>query len=419
MLVEFRVKNFRSIRSEQCLSLVASKDKALADTNLIGTGIRSLPQLIRSSVIYGANASGKSNLIRALAFMKEVIATSATKIREGQKFNHQPFKLDKKSGNQPTEFEITFIDRGIRYQYGFTILPDRIAEEWLIVYKTAKPQVWFNRAINAENGKDEYKFGTHLTGERKLWEKSTRTNALFLSKAVDLNSEKLRPIYLWIVEKLKIVASGQQPVNDFSIECAQTDEGKDEILRFLAAADLSIADLSFEKRKVTQVGLHLGMEKDQLPTHDYRQFEAQIPLFEHKAQDGTASFEIPEESAGTQRIFAFAGPVIDVLKRGSILVVDELDGSLHPLMVRFLISTFQSSETNKNGAQLIFTTHDTSALNVDIFRRDQIWFIEKDRAQSSQLYPLSDFSPRKNEAIERGYLMGRYGALPFLTEFRF
>ena len=143
--------------------------------------------------------------------------------------------------------------------------------------------------------------------------------------------------------------------------------------------------------------------------------------FLHKTVDSDEKvlFDFSDESGGTQKLFAFAGPLLDVLSKGRILFVDELDTSLHPLMVRFLISLIHNQEINKNNAQLAFTTHDTSVLDTDIFRRDQVWFVEKDAESASRLYPLSDFSPRKGEALERGYLKGRYGALPFIGEFKF
>jgi len=415
MLVEFRVKNFRSIRAEQRLSLVADKDSTYEESHLIETGNSAIPRLLKSAVVYGPNAGGKSNLINALAFMRTIVATSATQIREGQQFNCPAFKLDSKSKEQPSEFELTFINQGVRYQYGFSLTPERVIEEWLLVYKTAKPQMWFSRHFNAKSGKDEYDLGSHLTGQRALWQESTRSNALFLSKAVDLNSERLRPIFLWIVEGLIIFGAGSQPVFDFSVGYAQTEEGKVALLHFLNAADLSIADMTFENKKMKQFGFHL--EDGKPPLQTLTEFEAPMPIFLHQAEEGTATFEIQDESTGTQRFFAFAGPILDVLKNGRVLIVDELDNSLHTLMIKFLISQFHSTNNNTQGAQLIFTTHDTSLLDHEIFRRDQIWLVKKDPAQATILYPLTDFSPRKKEALGRGYLMGRYGALPFLTDF--
>jgi AAA15 family ATPase/GTPase len=144
--------------------------------------------------------------------------------------------------------------------------------------------------------------------------------------------------------------------------------------------------------------------------------EMLVPVFQHATSKGSAKFELNEESDGTQRLYGLAAPVIDVLKRGRILVVDELDSSLHPLLVRRLISMFHDPSMNKAGAQLIFSTHDTSLLDHSLFRRDQVWFTEKDSDQATRIYPLTDFSPRKREAWERGYLTGRYGAVPFFSE---
>ena len=149
--------------------------------------------------------------------------------------------------------------------------------------------------------------------------------------------------------------------------------------------------------------------------------EKGVPLirFQHRDnQDHPVFFHFSDESDGTQKLFAFSGPWLDVLEKGRILFVDELDTSLHPLLVRFLIENFHNEKTNKNNAQLVFTTHDTSILDTDLFRRDQIWFVEKDRENATKLYPLSDFSPRKGEAIEKWYLKGRYGALPVIRDLR-
>ncbi|MEI6758648.1 MAG: ATP-binding protein [Chlorobium sp.] len=401
MLIEFRVKNFRSIREEQRLSLVANSDKEHSETHIVKGRETTGLHILKSAVIYGANASGKSNLVSALLFMQQVVAESATLVKEGEKFFLQPFRLDNESPQKPTEFEITFVLSGVRYQYGFALLPERIVEEWLLVYSTSKPQIWFNRQYNPETNEDDYKFSSHLSGEKKLWQKSTRSNALFLSKAVDLNSNALRPVFLWIVQHLYIIGAGHQPLLDYSTKLAKSPEGQDQLLCFLNAADLSIADVSLER----------GKKKDS-------ETDALIPVFLHKASDGSAKFEIQEESAGTQRLFAFAGPILDILDKGSVLVVDELDGSLHTMIVRFLLSIINSSKHNAKGAQLIFTTHDTSIMDTDILRRDQFWFVEKNQAQATQLYPLTDFSPRKKEALERGYLIGRYGAIPFLNDFK-
>ena len=204
---------------------------------------------------------------------------------------------------------------------------------------------------------------------------------------------------------------------EFSTAFAQLPEGNKQLLDFLNAADFSISEFSLEMRKTRQVSLKIDGEKP--PVHQVIDSEALMPVFFHKGAEGTAQFEIHDESTGTQRLFAFAGPILDVLHNGSVLIVDELDGSLHTKIVRFLLSIINSSTSNTKGAQLIFTTHDTSIMDVKLFRRDQIWFAEKDQSHATHLYPLTDFRPRKNEVLEKGYLVGRYGAIPFINDVMF
>jgi AAA15 family ATPase/GTPase len=413
MLLEFRVRNFRSIRDEQVISMVASKDKKMADTHLASTGLKNPSHVVRSAVVYGPNASGKSTLLLALNFMRGVVAESATTMQLGQTFNIQPFRLDADWTEQPTEFEISFMLGGVRHQYGFTLTPERIVDEWLLVYRTAKPQQWFSRHFDEKTQSSVYEFSTHLTGPRKLWQETTRPNALFLSTAVQLNSELLGPIFRWLVEQPVYFGAGLVPPPDFTTALLQTETGKRAVRDFLASADISISDVLSVPRQGFQQKIMFGPEG----THVTREEkELLMPQFVHKTEHGSATFELHEESQGTQRLYAMAAPVLDVLQHGRLLVVDELDSSLHPLLVRRLVRLFHQPEHNPLGAQLLFTTHDTSLLDRTLFRRDQIWFTEKDRDQATRLYPLTDFSPRETEAWERGYLVGRYGAVPFFSE---
>ena len=413
MLLEFRIRNYRSIRDEIVISFVASKDKKLADTHLASTGIKSLPHVVRSAVVYGPNASGKSTLLQALAFMRALVAESATLMQLGQTFNIQPFRLDATCAAKPTEFEITFIFNGVRHQYGFSLTPERIISEWLLVYRTAKPQQWFSSQFDEKTQSSIYEFSTHLTGPRKLWQDSTRSNALFLSTAAQLNSELLGPVFSWLVEQPVYFSAGLTPPPDHTTELLQTESGRRAVRDFLASADISISDVMTVQRQGFQQKIMLGPQGAKV-MHDEQ--EMLMPQFVHKTERGSASFELYEESQGTQRLYALAAPVLDVLKHGRLLIVDELDSSLHPLLVRRLVRMFHQPELNPHGAQLFFTTHNSSLLDRTLFRRDQIWFTEKDNDQATRLYPLSDFSPRENEAWERGYLTGRYGAVPFFND---
>ena len=415
MLIEFRVKNFRSLRDEQVLSLVASKDKTLQDTHTLTTGLKAAPSLLRSAVVYGANASGKSNLVKALQYMRGVVVESATVIQPGQTYAVQPFRLDAESAKEPTTFEVTFILGDIRYQYGFSMTAQRIVSEHLLVYKAFKPQRWFDRHFDAETGKDVYDFGAGLKGPKNLWEGATRPNALFLSMAVQLNSEALRPVFDWFVNGLVIVNEQAQLTPQVSIQMLKEADGRKQICDFLTAADISIADIEVTTRKVPGQAVHFDLVagKTELRTEEMEEHSLR---FSHVTAQGRAVFDLMDESNGTRNLLFLAGPVMDLLRKGLTLVIDELDTSLHTLLLRELVRLFHRPEVNTGGAQLIFTTHDTSLLDApDLFRRDQVWFVEKDRHQASALVSLSEFSPRKNEALERGYLMGRYGGVPFLS----
>lgn len=414
MLVEFRVKNFRSLRDEQVLSLVASKDKTLEDTHTLVTGLKAAPSLLRSTAIYGANASGKSNLIKALQYMRGVVIESATVIQPGQTYAVQPFRLDAESASQPVEFEVTFILDGVRYQYGFAMTAQRIVSEHLLVYKAFKPQRWFERHFDAAIGKDVYDFGPGLKGPKNLWEGATRPNALFLSMAVQLNSEILRPVFDWFVGGLVIFNEQAQLSPQVSIQMLKQADSRKQICDFLSAADISIADIEVVTRKVPGQTVHFDLVAGKTEVRTEEMEEHQL-FFSHVTEQGKAMFELMDESNGTRNLLFLTGPVMDILRKGLTLVIDELDTSLHTLLVRELVRLFHRPEVNTGGAQIIFSTHDTSLLDAPgLFRRDQIWLVEKDRSQASSLISLSEFSPRKNEALERGYLLGRYGAVPFL-----
>lgn len=417
MLVEFRVKNFRSFRDEQTLSLVASKDKTQQETHTFPSGFPATPNLLRSAAIYGANASGKSNIIKALQFMRGVVLESASIIQPGQHFNLQPFRLDEKFANEPTWFEITFIIDGVRYQYGFSMTAERVISEHLMVYKAFKPQRWFERNYNKKTDKDEYEYGPALKGNKTVWEGATRPNSLFLSMAVQLNSEQLIPLFDWFNHHLVIMNEITPLSPNFTVQMLQHDDARKKICSFLTNADISISNIDTITRKVPAQNFKIDLKSG---NNEVSSSENEITelKFHHTTANGNAVFDLKDESGGTRNLLFLAGPILDILQKGLTLVIDELDNSLHTLLVRDLIRLFHQPESNVANAQLIFTTHDTALLDAyGLFRRDQIWFVEKKNDQNSELYCLIDFSPRKNEALERGYLQGRYGSVPILKPF--
>jgi len=425
MFIEFNVTNYRSIRDTQTISMAASKYyNELDEMNCFDSGITGLQKMLRSAVIYGPNAAGKSNLFRALHFMQSFVLESHS-LQEGQTIKTVPFALNEHSKNEPSEFEIFFLQDNVRYQYGFAANRMRVTKEWLLAFPEGKAQRWYEREYDATEDKDKWYFGSKFSGRRQLWQEATRKNALFLSTAIQLNNEQLKPVFSWFQNKLVSILPGT-PINlKFSIDQCASAEGTLRIMDFMNSADIGISGIEVKKIPIPP------MKSEMLPPDMPQPIKEKILLemqgkelpdiqFLHKMDTGeSVPFRFSDESDGTKRLFAFAGPWLDVLAKGRILFVDELGTSLHPLMVRFLLGLIQNQEINRYNAQLIFTTHDTSVLDTDILRRDQIWFVEKDPKQASRLYPLSDFKPRQGEALEKGYLKGRYGALPFIGELRF
>jgi uncharacterized protein len=417
VLLEFRVKNFRSLRDEQVFSMVASSDKDLLATHAVETGLKAAPHVLRTAAIYGANASGKSNLIKALQFMRGVVVESATVIQPGQRYDRlQTFRLDSRTINERTEFETTFLINGVRYQYGFAMTQERILEEYLYVYKNFKPQTWFERRFDTEQGIDIYSDTSSLKGDKRLWQRQTRENCLFLSMAAQLNSAMLSPVFSWFLNDLIIVNEYQQLAFDFTIQSLESNLNNKRLKNFLKAAGIDVDDIEIEKKKVQghalNVDLATGISEKRIQDIDHINV-----FFWHRTPHGEARFDLFEESTGTRIFFAFSAPLFDVVEQGKTVIFDELESSLHPTLVQKIIDLFHEPKINSRSAQLIFATHNTSLLDAyGLLRRDQIWLIEKDKDQASSLIPLSDFSPRKGEKIGRGYLQGRYGAIPFLQE---
>lgn len=424
MLIEFSVTNYRSILERQTLNMAASTYSELESQNTFISGSDdNLPRLLRSSVLYGPNASGKSTLIQALQLVKDQVMNSQRESQAEDDIDVVPFKLTQESRAADSEFEVTFVEQGVRYEYGFCCNTKRFTEEWLIAYPLGRAQKWFHRVFDVDTGKDSYKFSTLFLGGKirhLLWTEQTRPNALFLSTAIQLNNEQLKPAWDWFKLRLRVIGS----VHDFSplytLKRCSKDEDRLRVVAFMNSADLSISDIQLKESLFSEELLPKDMPppiRDEL-LKGIGGRKMVKPRFFHKDvhTEEVVEFDESEESDGTRALFAISGPWLDVIENDRVLVVDELDSSLHPLLVHHLVKQLHSTRTN---AQLIFTTHDTTLLSQKLLRRDQVWFMEKDEKSATRLYPLSDFSPRDSEAIERGYLNGRYGGIPFLKDLDF
>ncbi|MCB2184652.1 MAG: ATP-binding protein [Desulfobulbaceae bacterium] len=421
MLIEFSISNYRSFWETQTLSMAAGPIKELQEENSFTPPVEGFPNLLRSAVVYGPNGGGKSNLIAALDFMQRLVLSSSKESQEGEYIKRKPFLLHSQGPSQSSEFETIFIQDGIRYQYGFETTEKRVTHEWLLAYPGNRAQRWFERTYNPETEEEEWYLGAKLTGPKKTWQNSTRSNALFLSTAVQLNSEQLKPVFAWF-KKLVIIRHGELIDKGFTVKSCEDKEKCDDILKFLKGASILVDGIEIKERKFEplQFPSDLPEEVKNFIKKDLPQSVKDV-FFKHQLSDTGDSISLPlqEESDGTQKLFAYAAPWLDVLSNGLVLVVDELDNSFHPHLVRYMLKLIHDSESNRENGQLIFSTHDTSILDTKILRRDQIWFTERDSNYATQLYPLTDFHPRKKEALEKGYLQGRFGALPYIGEVKF
>lgn len=422
MLVEFKVANYRSFRDEQTLSLVASNDTHLAE-NCVDQGKL---RLLKTVGVYGPNASGKSNLIKALQVMKAVVSDSAD-YQPGRQLPLQPFLFDSELQKKPSTFEVVFYHEKVRYQYGFAATIERIHEEWLYAYPKGRAQTWYERTSN----RDDWKFGSFLKGERERLKDKTRDNVLFLSVGAQWNNKQLTAVYEWFRTMLRVMPTGATwaPVTARMLLRAEDDrEERESLYRLieecLQAADLGIYGIKVKEEEVAKPKFFAELAEGLRDTFDvvWKDVKEDLGIkveMLHKDVKGDERIPLPiqEESDGTRRFFELLGPWLQALRFGLTAFIDELESSLHPLLALELVKYIQHPELSSEGAQLIFATHDTTLLDPELFRRDQIWFTEKDEHGATRLYSMLDYKPRKGEAMQKGYLSGRYGALPIIKSF--
>jgi AAA15 family ATPase/GTPase len=429
MLIEFRIGNFRSFAEPQTFSLVASSDARHPD-NCIPFGRL---QLLKSAVLYGANASGKSNLINAIRFMRRFILLSATRMNVGDEIRVFPFQLSPKSLSQASFFEASFVAGNVRYQYGFTVTSKRVQDEWLIAFPKGRAQRLLERRFDIKTEQTAWSFRGELHNEGKLLKERTRDNGLALSRGAELNIGPLTTILLWFREKTAALdLSNSQELELHTDQTAWRLEHdpvfRERVVRLIRHADLGICELEMSPT-TNAFGPRSAADEDNpelpmilfgRPTSLFQAYENPGRRIQsiHESQSGVrVPFNFLEaESKGTQRFFALAGLWLDALDRGALLVIDELDCSLHPTLMRKLVELFQTRDANPSGAQLVFSTHDSTLMDLELFRRDQIWIVEKGRDGASHLSSLYDYEekPRNNEALQRRYLAGHYGGVPVL-----
>lgn len=444
MIIQFRMANIRSLRDEQVLSMVAS---TRADTGRAGRAVPGAPvTALCAAGIFGANASGKSNVLKALHFLCRAVEGSHRTWQPDQGVPRTPFCLDGGGQQRPTELELDFLLGEVRYSYGFQVDDEQILAEWLHAFPQGRRQSWFTRE------KSTFSFGKKLAGQNRAIAALTRKNSLFLSAAAQNNHEQLMPLYRWLVQSIQLIdlSSYATDAGWFARETvhALSQSGsRRAVVELLRFADLGIVDARIRRRQNSEqiqtrnldlVGAVIDNSAE-LTLHPQaaaalqetrRSGFTQEVVLDHETAGTAGGKEIPfqHESEGTKLWFGLLGPLLHTLMTGGVLLADELDRSLHPHLVSALVHVFQNPRTNPRCAQLIFNTHDTSLIGTlhkglssdigqsTVLARDQIWFTEKAADGSTHLYPLTDFKPRKDESLERGYLQGRYGAVPVLDE---
>ena len=397
MLVELRIQNYRCFKEEQVLSMTAGSDQSLPD-NVIQPSDTAKIKLLRSIIIYGPNASGKTKILEGLKFIRDFVRESANR-KPDDPIDTQPFLLNPETANAPSTFEITFIQDQIRYQYGISVDRRRVWREYLYAAPKGRTVPYYQRAWNDETKQDEYYFGSSMKGQNEKISALTRENALFLSVAAAFKHPVLSTVYQWFSGIYLELNPLQEPNIDLLLVDEHYHQGIRDLLRF---ADLGIWDYQV-KEKVHSENI-------------LQQMSERIEILHHTPEQNIVVFPLSSESNGTRHILYLSHLVLRALEKGDILVVDEMDASMHPLLVRAIVDMFHNPAINRHNAQLIFNTHDTTLLDNSLFRRDQIWFTEKDQDGATHLYSLLEYSPRKGESLAKGYLQGRYGAIPFLGD---
>lgn len=374
-------------------------------------------KFLKSAVLYGANAGGKSNLFTAMLRMKTLIINSSKESQATEDLNVEAFKLNTETENMPSMFEIVFIYKNVLYRYGFVIDRKTVHEEWLYHrpdLNKSKEYMLFIR--NGDN--IEIKARTIFAEEAKGLEKKTRSNALFISVVANFNGKTAMNILEWM-KQFEFLSGTNNSSMGYTLGMLDNPKYKKSILHFMRAADMDIEDLHLEKVNLAHLKLDKELPNDIMDRISSVQIAKSLrKKFDgHNVQVGFSVFDVSDsESEGTKKFLGIAGPILEKLQDGGILVVDELDAKLHPLLTKKIIEMFHSYDINTKNAQLIFATHDVSHLNKDTFRRDQVWFAEKDRYGATELYSLAEYKQekkiRKDASYGKDYLLGKYGGIP-------
>ena len=429
VLLAFRAENARSFKEEIELSLLAT---AMAEKQYVrmvpwragGSSVRVLPV----AGAFGANGSGKSNLLKIMADMRRLVLGSFRSGVPGGGMPRWPFRLDEESSRMPTRYEVNIVLHGVRHEYGFELDDEQVMQEWAHYYPRGKAALLFHRQGEA------IRLGAAERPRSRAVLNLLRPNALFLSTAAAIEHPVLSPLYQWFLDNLRL-AEADSRLSRQVLTAKMLDNGprREAVLQLLRAADLGITGVRQQPpdpamqekiRRVVHILMGTEDESDHDPAPASTDFSEMTGVnLVHRGTSADVELDNVDESLGTLVWFGLVGPVIESLTTGSVLLADELDASLHPDLVAQLVQLYQNPNTNPRHAQLLFNSHDTSlmggAVGERLLGRDQVWFTQKLNDGQTELYQLIDFEPRKQEAVGKRYLEGWYGAKPIISSAEF
>jgi AAA15 family ATPase/GTPase len=423
MLIQFSATNFLSFKDKVTLSLAAGKIKSKnheLDKGAIFSAINELP-LLKCAVIYGANASGKSNIFEAVKFAKSFVINSSKESQADESIPVTPYRLSTESQVKASEFEIVFSTNGKVYEYSFAVDSAAVHYEKLALHKKTREITLFERDAKGIRLHKEFSEGDRLA-------EKTRSNALFLSVCANFDGEISTSILRWFRRIRVISGLVDNGLMSFTQKCLEKKEGGEsrQISSLLKSFDLGLERVTVGKQINDGLPNDMPEEVKSIFSQLKKLGNAKVQVMKrvesfHKVFDdsgkivGETAFDLDnDESEGSKKLVALSGPIVDTLNNSHVLLIDEFDARLHPILSKTIIKLFNSEETNANNAQLIVATHDTNLLDRDLLRRDQIWFTEKDRFGSSHLTSLVEYKVRNDASFEKDYIMGKYGAIPIL-----
>jgi uncharacterized protein len=417
MLIAFKLQNFRSFLGEQRFSFSTSSDRTHESTHCMRTGMKAIPRVSKAAIVFGPNASGKTNLLVALATFRDLILHSKSYSEAQFSERHTPFRFGP-SVDRPTEFDIDVLLDGVRYRYAISYDAQRIRSERLLVYRTGKSQRWFERTFDDAAQTEEWApFSPNFNGPREMWRKATRSTTLFLTAAAQSKSEQLAPLLHWVEHCCEVLFSSDRADLQRVATQIKDVDFKKRVLGLLRAVDIQVEDV----RVAEQDSWAPGQAPSRPIPAGHLNHAGARPLIEFLyAREGWQPVWLDSafEASGTHRLFSLLGPLLAAIEHGKLLLIDEFDTGLHPLVARFLIQLINDPLVSGRSAQLLLTSHNTTLMDLDILRRDEIWLLQLDQGHTSRLSPLLRSSPRKHELIAKGYLRGRYGALPLIRPAR-